>query len=668
MNLIISSSSNNNRSLVLTIIITVTTIMMFGGIISNRTVGSVNGSRRSSIAFVSSFLHQHHNYNYNIRYHRNHHYSTAISQHYIHTHNINNANNRISIRKPFVTTASTRWMTSSSSSSTENNEKTQEEKDAIKAAREAKKAEKERLKAEKAAKKAAEEAALAEANRIPEITYLSIHEQSSYPNMGDYTRVMSQSRSNRSFANIHQLEDTSIHPIGSNVWLRGRLHSIRVKGGSCFLVLRQNAFHTVQVCFFKDKENPQGSAKMIQYLKTLTVESIIDLEGTIVGDVDVKSCSVKTVELSLLRIHSVSKADPMLPFLVEDAARSEAEVEASQSTERPYPRLGQELRLDNRWMDLRTPANNAIMKLQSAVCQLFRESLYAQGFIEIHSPKLIAGESESGAGVFKTDYFGKTACLAQSPQLYKQMAISSDLERVFEIGPVFRAENSNTRRHLCEFTGLDLEMAIHDHYMETLEVIHNMFKHIFNGLETRFAKELAVIRQQYYSEPVAFTDAPCVIHWPEAQEILREKGFDMGDGMGDLNGAMELALGEAVKEKYNTDFFMLDKYPASIRPFYTMPDAEDSRYSNSYDMFIRGLEICSGAQRCHDPDLMMQILEDKGIEAGEGLSSYIQSFRHGISPHAGAGIGLERVVFLYLGLDNIRKASMFPRDPNRCTP
>jgi len=196
------------------------------------------------------------------------------------------------------------------------------------------------------------------------------------------------------------------------------------------------------------------------------------------------------------------------------------------------------LRLDHRWMDLRVPANNAIMRVQSAICQLFRESLYSQGFVEIHTPKLIAGESESGAGVFTTDYFGTTACLAQSPQLYKQMAISSDLERVFEIGPVFRAENSNTRRHLCEFTGLDLEMAITDHYMETLEVIHKVFTHIFTGLESRFAKELSVVREQYFSEPVKFTENPCVMHWEEAQSILRQRGFDMGNGMEDLSGAM----------------------------------------------------------------------------------------------------------------------------------
>lgn len=550
-------------------------------------------------------------------------------------------------------------------------EKTEEEKAAIKAAREARKAEKERKKAEKKANKAAKAAAEAEANRIDNVTYLSVDDQPSYPKMGDMNRIMSRTRTGRNFVQVEDLDDEEKYPSGSSVWIRGRLQSIRIKGGSCFLVIRQNSFETVQALYFKNndyEEDPEVAAKMIRYLKSLTAESIIDLEGTIVHGVNVKQCSIKTAELNIQRIYTVTKADAQLPFLVEDAARSEEEVEASQDSDRPYPRLGQELRLDNRWMDLRAPANNAIIRIQSAVCQLFRESLYDQGFVEIHTPKLIAGESESGAGVFTTDYFGTTACLAQSPQLYKQMAISSDMERVFEIGPVFRAENSNTRRHLCEFTGLDLEMEIKDHYMETLEVVHRMFKYIFTGLESRYAKELAVIRTQYYSEPLKFTEEPCVVHWPEAQEILSEKGFDMGDGKGDLNGAMELALGEAVKEKYGTDFFMLDKYPSDIRPFYTMPDPNDDQFSNSYDMFIRGLEICSGAQRCHDPELIKEILTKKNIEAGEGLKSYIDSFRHGISPHAGAGIGLERVVFLYLGLDNIRKASMFPRDPNRCTP
>jgi aspartyl/asparaginyl-tRNA synthetase len=427
---------------------------------------------------------------------------------------------------PFATRC---WM------STQGTEQTEEEKARIKAEREQRKAEKERLKAEKNAQKAAEQAAKEAAEKIHDVTYLSYEEQDKYEPFGDMTRIMSRSRTGREFAKVGDLGVK--HQAGESVWVRGRLQSIRVKGGSCFLVLRQDSFNTVQAVFFKDKDNPEFSQKMIKYLKSLTAESIVDLEGTLASS-EVRSCSVQNVEIKINRIHSVAKANAILPFLVEDAARSEAEVDASQETDRPFPRLGQELRLDNRWVDLRAPANNAILRVQSMVCQLFRESLYSQGFVEIHTPKLIAGESESGAGVFTTDYFGQTACLAQSPQLYKQMAISSDLTRVFEVGPVFRAENSNTRRHLCEFTGLDLEMAIDDHYMETLEVIHNMFRHIFIGLESRLTKELAVIRQQYPSEPCTFTEEPCVLHWPEAMEILKDEGFDIGDGMADLSGAM----------------------------------------------------------------------------------------------------------------------------------
>ena len=482
--------------------------------------------------------------------------------------------------------------------------------------------------------------------------------------MANYTRLMSQSELHRDF---HDLGKLSAADAGKVVWVRARIANVRAKGNSCFLVLRQGPFETVQACYFKDKSAPERSKAMLKFMGGLTCESVVDAQGTLQA-AQVKSCSVTDVELSIQRVYVVSSAEAILPFQLEDAGRPEAEVEASQSTDRPFPRIGQELRLDNRWLDLRVPANNCIMRIQSGVCQLFRESLYAEGFVEIHTPKLIGGESEGGAGVFKTDYFGRPACLAQSPQLYKQMAVSADLGRVFEIGPVFRAENSNTRRHLCEFTGLDLEMTLDEHYNEVLAIAHRMFKHIFEGLETRFAKELAIIREQYASDPVAFTDGPCIVHWPEAIRMLREEGGmpEVGE-LEDLTGAQELRLGELVKKRHGADFFILDKYPSAVRPFYTMPCPSDAAYSNSYDMFLRGQEICSGAQRIHDPDLLTRTIAAKGLPM-EPLESYVNAFRHGVPPHGGAGIGLERVVFLYLGLDNVRKASMFPRDPNRCEP
>lgn len=226
----------------------------------------------------------------------------------------------------------------SSSSTDVGGEKTEEEKAAIKAAREARKAEKERLKAEKKAKKAAEKAAReAEENKpIDKVIYLSVDDEPA-AKVGDFETVMSRSRTGREFAKV---KDISNMEPGSKVCLRGRLNSIRVKGGSCFLVLRQDSFETVQALFFKNKDDPEGSKQMIKYLKSLTVESMIDIEGTLV-EANVKSCSVQNMEINLSRVHCVSKAAAMLPFLVEDAARSEAEIDESQDTERPFPRLGQ---------------------------------------------------------------------------------------------------------------------------------------------------------------------------------------------------------------------------------------------------------------------------------------------------------------------------------------
>lgn len=557
------------------------------------------------------------------------------------------------------------------SSGVEGEEKTEEEKAAIKAEREARKAAKEAEKAAKkaekeaaaAAKAAADAAALAEMSKP--VTYLSKDDEPSQM-FGDYAIVMSRSETGRSFEKVSSLGKEGPKE-GDSVWIRARVANVRAKGGSAFLVLRavDGSSATVQACFFKSKEDPEGSKNMIKFLQDLTQETIVDVKATLAA-AQVRSCTQDSVELQITRCYAVSRAPAILPFQIEEASRSEEEIQASQGTDKPFAFVYQDTRLDNRWLDLRVPANNAIMRIQSGVCQLFREALYKEGFVEIHTPKIVPGESEGGAEVFRTDYFGKPACLAQSPQIYKQMAVSSDLGKVFEIGPVFRAENSNTRRHLCEFTGLDLEMAINDHYNEVLSVLHTMFRHIFTGLEERYAKELAIVRSQYASEPVQFTEEPCIIHWHEGMKMLKDAGEDV-DVLADLSGAQELKLGELVKEKYGADFFMLDKYPANARPFYTMPCPDDEKYTNSYDLFIRGQEICSGAQRVHDPELLEAQLKKKGMPV-EPLKDYIESFRHGVSPHAGAGIGLERVVFLYLGLDNVRKASMFPRDPNRCSP
>tara|TARA_B100001142_G_C14225875_1_gene613439 strand:- start:75 stop:1064 length:990 start_codon:yes stop_codon:yes gene_type:complete len=327
----------------------------------------------------------------------------------------------------------------------------------------------------------------------------------------------------------------------------------------------------------------------------------------------------------------------------------------------------QDTRLNYRVIDLRTPANQAIFRVQSAVCELFREALRRKDFVEIHTPKLIGGASEGGASVFKLDYMGQPACLAQSPQLYKQMAIEADMDRVFEIGPVFRAENSNTHRHLCEFTGLDMEMTIKEHYSEVLDVLNDLFLHMFDGLNERFKHELEVVNAQHPFEPLKYLNPTLRLTFPEGIKMLQDHGVEGVDPLGDLSTEQERVLGQLVKEKYDTDFYILHKYPLNARPFYTMPCPHDGDYTNSFDIFIRGEEIISGAQRIHDVELLSKRAVECGIEI-ETIQAYIDAFKYGALPHGGCGVGLERVVMLFLNLGNVRKTSMFPRDPRRLAP
>ncbi len=246
------------------------------------------------------------------------------------------------------------------------------------------------------------------------------------------------------------------------------------------------------------------------------------------------------------------------------------------------------------------------------------------------------------------------------------MCVMADFERVFEIGPVFRAENSNTHRHLCEFTGLDFEMAINEHYYEVLDVIDALFLHIFDGLTAKHAADLAAVAQQSPFEPLQYCRPTLRLTFAEGVEMLKQAGLEV-DPFGDLSTETERVLGRLVKEKYKTDFYILHRYPTAARPFYTMPSPDDARYTNSYDVFIRGEEIISGAQRVHDPALLTQRAIECGIDVAS-LAPYIESFKYGALPHGGAGVGLERVVMLYLNSGNIRRTSMYPRDPKRIQP
>ena len=454
--------------------------------------------------------------------------------------------------------------------------------------------------------------------------------------------------------------------VNQRISLRARLQTSRGTSKHAFIVLR-SGFYTMQGIV--SSENEAVSKLMVKFAGSLNRESVVQVEGVLkAAEIKSEMITQRGIELDVDRIFAVHAAQRITPFAVEDAARSEESSSTATEEEKALPRVLLDTRLNNRVIDLRTATNQAIFRIQSGICNLFREFFLENQFVEIHSPKLISAASEGGSNVFKVSYFKTEAFLAQSPQFYKQMAICGDLERVFEIAPVFRAENSFTHRHMTEFVGVDLEMAFKQHYHEVMLLIGRMFMFVFSELPRRFGPEIAIVRKQY---PIEEFKLPAggnfpVVQYPEAIALLREAGVEIGDH-DDLSTEVERHLGKLIKAKYDTDFYILDKFPLVVRPFYTMPDAEMPGYANAYDFFMRGEEIMSGAQRVHDPEMLTERAKAHGVDPVT-VESYIDSFRFGAPPHAGGGIGLERVVMFYLGLKNIRMTSMFPRDPTRITP
>lgn len=529
-------------------------------------------------------------------------------------------------------------------------------------------------KAEKEAKKAAQKAenkAKETAKQQPEA------EDPLKANYGDYDLLNDASITDRKWTPVIEINDSLV---GTEVLVRARVHSSRVKGSLAFLVLRQR-HSDIQAVAFVTKD--VVSKQMVKWIDGISKESIVDVYAIVSKpEQEIISCSQK-VELQIRRIYAVSRSEPLLPFQLEDASRrvnpEDEEQDYGDVQKQDVPKdkpveeskdqhvvVNLKTRLDNRIIDLRTKANQAIFRVESGVCQLFREFLYKNDFVEIMCPKLISGTSEGGANVFNIKYFGQDACLAQSPQLYKQMCIMGDFDKVFTVGPVFRAENSFTPRHMCEFTGLDIEMAIKESYHELMDLIGELFCHICDGLETRYAKELEAIKEQYPFEPFKCKRPLVKLTFQEGVDILKENGIVI-DPFEDLDTPTEKKLGEIIKKKYDTDFYILHRYPEGARPFYTMIAKDDKRYTNSYDVFMRGQEIISGGQRIHEPTLLAERAKHKGIKV-DTIKDYIDSFKYGAYPHGGLGIGLERVVMLYCALGNIRRTSMFPRDPRRITP
>lgn len=437
-------------------------------------------------------------------------------------------------------------------------------------------------------------------------------------------------------------------------FIRGRVHRIRVTSKIGFIIIRyQN--HTLQIIATK----AQLGADVLKQLSHVTLESMIDCYGTIrQSPVKIEATSYHSLEMDLYAYQVVSMAKA-LPFQIDDANDAGSSFRST---------VNNQLQLDYRWLSLRTPVNNSIFKIQSYVVQCFKSSLLLNDFTEIHSPKLIGAASESGAQVFQLDYFDKPAFLAQSPQLYKQMAINADFDRVFEVGPVFRAENSLTTRHMCEFVGLDLEMTITPGktYREIQEMLWSTLVYIFDCIKKNCQTETAIIKEKQNFEDPVYPKEPLIIKFSECVIMLRHDG-KVQDDFEDLNSENERRVGEIVKEKYGSDLFIIDQYPSAVRPFYTMANPIDKQYSNSFDVIFKCTEISSGSQREHNYDVLMHKVLENNIDP-ESIKYYLDSFAYGSRPHGGCGFGLERIVALYLGLGNVKLASMCPRDPERLFP
>lgn len=453
--------------------------------------------------------------------------------------------------------------------------------------------------------------------------------------------------------------------VGQTIVFRARIHNLRKMSAKLMFVELRQQTETIQGIL---AEHAGVSQYFLYWAEHLHVETVVRVKGVVqqpkAKQGEVLSVSIHNLEIHIEEMHVEAQPTEPLPFTVHEAEVSNAETKKEGDARH---RVSDRARQHNRIIDLRTTASQGIFRIQSGICYAFRNNLTALGFLEIHTPKLQGAASESGASVFKVDYFGRPAFLAQSPQLGKQMAISADMRRVFEIGPVFRAENSNTHRHLTEFTGLDLEMAIDEHYHEVLRVLDSTFKAIFKHIYDNYKPEIEVVKRQFPHDDLVWLEETPILPFAQAIRMLNDTGHLGEDGKPlpeneDLGTRDEIALGRVIKEKLGTDYYVLDKFPASARPFYAMPDPEDSTLTNSFDIFLRGQEILSGGQRVHDATMLEKKMEALKMNPKD-MEEYMTGFEWGAPPHGGGGIGMERILMLLLKLGDIRNATMFPRDP-----
>ena len=410
------------------------------------------------------------------------------------------------------------------------------------------------------------------------------------------------------------------------VTLHGMVHALRDLGGVTFLTLRTREGLIQCVC----PRRPEG----VREECAVSVSGLLRPEPRAPGG----------AELAEARFTVLSRpaAPPPVPLSKKSS-------------------LSMDTELSLRPVTLRAPRARAVFRIQAAVCRAFREFLQEEDFTEIHTPKLGQAGAEGGSSQFRLDYFGRKAVLAQSPQLYKQ-AMVGVFERVYEIGPVFRAEKHATQRHLNEYTSLDLEMGFLHSFTDLMALEQGFLRRLVALLRQEYAGELALLGAE-------LPDAEHIpaVRFDEAKRLAAEAyGYAIREPY-DLEPEEEQHIGRYAKEVWGSDFVFVTHYPGRKRPFYTMDDPEDPRYTLSFDLLFRGVEITTGGQRIHNYGQQVEKLKARGMEP-EDFSGYLLFHKHGAPPHGGLGIGLERLTMQLCGLDNIRRASLFPRDRTRLEP
>ena len=418
------------------------------------------------------------------------------------------------------------------------------------------------------------------------------------------------------------------------VTIEGWVQEVRALGGIAFVIIRDR-YGVVQVAVPKKKV----PAELFAEMTSLSRESVARITG-VVKRSDQAKAGFEIVPTSM---EVASPAQSPLPMGVVDTVSVEPDT-----------------RFDHRFMDLRKPEVRAVFEVKSIALRLIDEYLVNNGFVEVFTPKIVASGAEGGATLFNIDYFGKKAYLAQSPQLYKQMLMSTGLDRVFEIGPAFRAEPSDTIRHVSEFISFDAEMAHISSMRDVLDVLEGCVQYTVEGVAKQAAEHLAKIGTQV---KVPKTPYP-VITYSDALERVQGQGMElrMGD---DLGTEGEKVLGQIMTAE-GYDIYWIVEYPEEAKPFYIM-EKDGTPFSYSFDLDYCGQEIASGGQREHRFDRLVQRFEKKGLDP-DAFRFYTNAFAFGMPPHGGWGLGVERLVQKMLGLPNIRETILFPRDRNRLTP